>query len=192
MVYFHGPIVSPTRVVVVFLLDLLLTFCVSSFVTTSSINGIYILRERKCACSHLAARGRGRNKKPKTVLVQNAEDHGDDSITTDDQKSFETISRKQPNRRERITMILERDGHDCLWCRTPLNIDTATADHLMPRIKGGPSWIANELAACRKCNKQRGHMLPLDWLEQCENRGFRCNRKAVEKCLVGLDREISI
>ena len=27
----------------------------------------------------------------------------------------------------------------------------------MPRLKGGPAWPENELAACRPCNRARGH-----------------------------------
>lgn len=192
MVYFHRTIVSLISLVKLWL-ALRLAHGASSYVTTSSINSICVAREKKCAsCTHLSARRRGR-KKSNNVIVQNIDSHDEETIATNDHESFEIPempSRKQPNRRERMAIILDRDGRECLWCRKSLSIETATTDHLMPRIKGGPSWVANELAACRKCNKQRGHMLPLDWLEQCEDRGLHCNRKAVERCLVDLDREV--
>ena len=97
----------------------------------------------------------------------------------------------QPNRRERMELILERDGYNCVWCRVPLNIDTATTDHLLPRIKGGPSWIENELASCGKCNKMRGHAMPLDWLDECrQQRGWDSNDEAIGRGLHALDGAI--
>ncbi|MFM9226733.1 MAG: HNH endonuclease, partial [Actinomycetota bacterium] len=35
------------------------------------------------------------------------------------------------------------------------------------RIKGGPSWIENELAACRRCNSERGHQSAAGWMVDC-------------------------
>ena len=62
----------------------------------------------------------------------------------------------------RMDQILLRDGPYCVWCAAPLDntpgsIHQATTEHLVPRIKGGPSWVENELAACRRCNGERGH-----------------------------------
>ena len=48
----------------------------------------------------------------------------------------------------------------------------ATTEHVVPRVKGGPSWAENELAACRRCNGARGHLGPVDWLEECRRRGW--------------------
>ncbi|AKE90176.1 HNH endonuclease [Rhodococcus aetherivorans] len=45
-----------------------------------------------------------------------------------------------------------------------------TTEHLMPRVKGGPSIAVNEAAACPRCNADRGHMGPIDWLAQCRHR----------------------
>jgi hypothetical protein len=47
-----------------------------------------------------------------------------------------------------------------------------TTDHLVPKVQGGPSWLENEVAACRRCNGQRGHRTPLDWFDECERRGW--------------------
>ena len=76
---------------------------------------------------------------------------------------------RQLNRRERMAHILERDGPYCVWCSAPLNttLNTPTTEHLVPRIKGGPSWIENELAACKRCNNERGHQSPAGWLQEC-------------------------
>jgi hypothetical protein len=44
------------------------------------------------------------------------------------------------NRRQRMEMILGRDGNACVWCgRTLQGLVAATTEHLVPRIKGGPS-----------------------------------------------------
>jgi hypothetical protein len=43
---------------------------------------------------------------------------------------------------------------------------------VVPRVKGGPSWPENEVAACRRCNSDRGHRGPVEWLEECLRRGW--------------------
>jgi hypothetical protein len=50
---------------------------------------------------------------------------------------------------------------------------------VVPRLKGGPAWPENEVAACRPCNRARGHMSPADWLRACESRGLAPNRALV-------------
>ena len=71
-----------------------------------------------------------------------------------------------------MALILERDGRACVWCGRDIDIGlvAATTEHVVPRIKGGPSWIENEVAACGRCNGQRGHLTPGEWLEECERR----------------------
>ena len=91
-------------------------------------------------------------------------------------------------RAERLALILERDGPECVWCRRQLAAGdrSVSLDHLIPRLKGGPAWLENELAACRPCNRARGHIAPAVWLEDCEARGLRPNRDAVGRALVAL------
>jgi hypothetical protein len=91
-------------------------------------------------------------------------------------------------RAERLRRILERDGGECVWCRRPLAAGdrNLSLDHLIPRLKGGPAWPENELAACRPCNRARGHTAPVAWLEDCEARGLRPNREVVARTLVAL------
>jgi hypothetical protein len=92
------------------------------------------------------------------------------------------------DRRARMAVILERDGAECVWCRRPLEVGLvgATTEHVVPRIKGGPSWIENEVAACRRCNGERGHRTPGEWLDECERRGWEPNRDVVEGTLAAL------
>jgi 5-methylcytosine-specific restriction endonuclease McrA len=97
------------------------------------------------------------------------------------------------DRRERMARILERDGRECVWCRRPLDVGLvlATTEHVVPRIKGGPSWIENEVAACRRCNGQRGHLTPGEWLDECERRGWEPNRQAIVDALRALQAAIA-
>lgn len=89
--------------------------------------------------------------------------------------------------------ILRRDGAECVWCRRPVDVGlvAATTEHLVPRIKGGPSWIENEVAACRRCNGERGHRTPGEWIDDCERRGWRPNRDAVVRTLESLQVAIA-
>lgn len=91
-----------------------------------------------------------------------------------------------------MALILERDGPECVWCRRPLEVGLvqATTEHLVPRIKGGPSWIENELAACRRCNGERGHRTPGDWFDECDRRGWNPNLVVIVDALRRLDAAI--
>lgn len=99
-------------------------------------------------------------------------------------------NKPQLNRRDRLEQLIQRDGDNCVWCRTPFQLTAATTDHLIPKLKGGPSWIENEVAACRRCNKQRGHTMPTDWLNICRSRGWDPNETAIVDCLTCLDQAI--
>ncbi len=91
-------------------------------------------------------------------------------------------------RPERLRRILERDGHECVWCRRPLEPgDRAlSVDHVVPRLKGGPAWAENEVAACRPCNRARGHRSPVDWLRERPD----ANREAIVGALHALTAAI--
>ena len=60
----------------------------------------------------------------------------------------------------------------------------------MPRIKGGPSWIENEVAACRRCNGRRGHRTPAEWIDECEGLGWEPDVAVVIAALERLERAI--
>jgi hypothetical protein len=100
--------------------------------------------------------------------------------------------RRELNRRQRLERIMERDGAQCVWCGRDLGgLVEATTEHMVPRIKGGPSWIENEVAACRRCNGQRGHLTPAEWLDECERRGWSARRELVLATLEGLRTAIA-
>jgi hypothetical protein len=99
-----------------------------------------------------------------------------------------TVPLRALGRRERLARILERDGAECVWCRRPLEVGLvrATTEHLVPRVKGGPSWIENEVAACRRCNGARGHRTPAEWADECTGRGWDPNVAVVVDALLRL------
>ena len=99
------------------------------------------------------------------------------------------MGNRELNRRQRMEVILQRDGSACVWCRRELEVGLveATTEHLVPRIKGGPSVIENEIAACRRCNGQRGHLTPAEWIDECERRGWEPDRDAVIAALLRLE-----
>ena len=97
------------------------------------------------------------------------------------------------SRSARMRLILERDGTSCVWCRRAIDTErvAATTEHLVPRIKGGPSWFENEMAACARCNRERGHRTPADWIDELERRGLEPDREAVLRALRSLQAAIA-
>ncbi len=98
----------------------------------------------------------------------------------------------QPGRAERLAAVLERDGPTCAWCGRAFDERvTPTTDHLVPKVKGGPSWLQNEVAACRRCNGERGHRGAVDWLAECERRGWSPDAARVARVLASLETAIA-
>jgi 5-methylcytosine-specific restriction endonuclease McrA len=51
--------------------------------------------------------------------------------------------------------LIARDGETCIWCggmRWPSDL---TAEHLLPRSRGGRGLPENLAVACRSCNRRR-------------------------------------
>ncbi len=44
----------------------------------------------------------------------------------------------------------------CMWCATPLEIDEATIEHIVPASHGGELSLQNAGIACTSCNQKRG------------------------------------
>jgi hypothetical protein len=98
----------------------------------------------------------------------------------------------QPGRAERLRRAAARDGARCVWCgRVCGGLVRPTTDHLVPKVKGGPSWLENEVVACGRCNRERGHTGPTEWLAECRRRGWHPDAEAVRRCLEALDEAIA-
>ena len=92
-----------------------------------------------------------------------------------------------PSARERLAAAVAADGGRCVWCAEPLDrLRRPTREHLVPRVKGGPSWAENELAACRRCNRERGNLPPAEWLRRCRARGWEPDEGLVVRRLHAL------
>lgn len=99
---------------------------------------------------------------------------------------------RQPARADRLRSAVERDGSRCVWCRRECGgLVRGTTDHLVPKVKGGPSWLENEVLACPRCNRERGHTTPAEWLAECERRGWEPDTGAVVGALRALERAIA-
>lgn len=99
-----------------------------------------------------------------------------------------------PGPSERLQVILQRDGSSCVWCSGRFDrLRRPTREHVIPRVKGGPSWMENEVAACARCNKERGHSTPVQWLDEVRQRGRDPRPDVLEAALLRLadriDRE---
>lgn len=95
-----------------------------------------------------------------------------------------------------MEQILFRDGPWCVWCSAPLDnspngLNRPTTEHIVPRIKGGPSWLENELAACRRCNGERGHQSVAGFLLECEGLGRTPRRDVIIAVLESLQHRIT-
>jgi 5-methylcytosine-specific restriction endonuclease McrA len=100
-------------------------------------------------------------------------------------------SGRLPGRAARLTEILDRDGATCIWCgREFSGLVRPTTEHVVPRVKGGPSCLENEVAACGRCNRERGHRGVVDWLEECRRRGWQPDEARVHRSLTRLADEI--
>lgn len=80
----------------------------------------------------------------------------------------------------------------CLWCDRAFGpLVTMTRDHVVPRVKGGPSWRENEVAVCGRCNAERGHQSPVAWLEECRRRGWEPQAAALAAVLDALTAAVA-
>jgi 5-methylcytosine-specific restriction endonuclease McrA len=53
-----------------------------------------------------------------------------------------------------------RDHARCLYCESDLTIHSTTCDHVVPKTHGGPTTWDNVVAACKRCNAQKGDKMP--------------------------------
>ncbi len=92
-----------------------------------------------------------------------------------------------------MELIIERDGPSCVWCAREVGVGLveATTEHVVPRIKGGPSWVENEVAACKRCNGRRGHRTPAEWADECEGLGWSPDRERLVAVLASLQARIA-
>ncbi|GAC1477184.1 MAG: hypothetical protein NVS1B4_19430 [Gemmatimonadaceae bacterium] len=54
-------------------------------------------------------------------------------------------------------------GRRCVYCAAQLESDAATLDHVHPRARGGANAPGNLVAACPRCNRLKGDLLPQEF-----------------------------
>ena len=84
-----------------------------------------------------------------------------------------------------LDALIERDGAVCVWCgRAPWRTDL-TAEHIVPRARGGRTSPENLTVACRVCNKRRGTKPVVAFVRSLLDEGVPVRS---ESLLVGLGR----
>ncbi|HSK22078.1 MAG TPA: HNH endonuclease [Egicoccus sp.] len=90
----------------------------------------------------------------------------------------------QPSSAQRLVVALDRDGPYCVWCSREFgDLVRPTREHVIPRVKGGPSIPENEVAACARCNHERGHRSPVQYLDEVTARGRTPRPEVIEASL---------
>lgn len=56
----------------------------------------------------------------------------------------------------------------CAYCRDPLTVKTATADHVVPRAEFGLDHRNNIVAACAPCNRAKGKASEKEFRQRIE------------------------
>lgn len=97
------------------------------------------------------------------------------------------------DRAARLSIAVDRQDGRCLWCgRSFGRLIPPTTEHLVPRLKGGPSTVTNEAAACSRCNADRGHTGPAAWLDRCRRHdGWAPDEHLVTRLLEELAAELA-
>lgn len=99
---------------------------------------------------------------------------------------------RPPSSQQRLVVALDRDGPTCVWCSREFSDRVRpTREHVVPRVKGGPSIPENEVAACARCNRERGHASPVQWLDEVTGRGRTPRPEVIEASLRRLDAHIA-
>jgi 5-methylcytosine-specific restriction endonuclease McrA len=51
----------------------------------------------------------------------------------------------------------------CHYCGRQIRPAELTMDHIVPIVRGGKSTKGNLVPACKDCNNQKKHLLPMEW-----------------------------
>jgi 5-methylcytosine-specific restriction endonuclease McrA len=56
----------------------------------------------------------------------------------------------------------------CHYCGRNVPPKELTLDHVVPLTRGGRSTRGNCVPACKECNNQKKHLLPMEWVEHLQ------------------------
>lgn len=77
-----------------------------------------------------------------------------------------------------LSQLIERDGIDCIWCGTLLNLNDDKAfhvDHIMPLAKDGLHCLENLGLSCVSCNTSKGSKKPAGFIAYRLRKGLEVN-----------------
>jgi len=58
------------------------------------------------------------------------------------------------------SILFARDRNMCAYCGDVLNNNVLTADHIVPKSRGGAKSWTNVVSACKPCNNRKGNRTP--------------------------------
>ena len=76
-------------------------------------------------------------------------------------------------------------GRRCVYCAKLLVPELATLDHVYPLAHGGAHTLGNLVAACGRCNRMKGELLPVEFFMRYPWAGhnFMIYARAVHRAL---------
>jgi 5-methylcytosine-specific restriction endonuclease McrA len=76
-------------------------------------------------------------------------------------------------------------GRRCVYCATALDYTIATIDHVVPLAHGGSHTPGNLVAACARCNRAKGDLLPQEFFYRYPWAGYNfiLHARAVHRAL---------
>lgn len=79
----------------------------------------------------------------------------------------ERMKRIRPVRRFwRKTLLLDMWSWKCAYCKSTLDVDNVTVDHVWPKSEGGKVTFCNIVPACRTCQVRKGSKFYLSFLKE--------------------------
>ena len=90
--------------------------------------------------------------KPHSKVIECLQSHG---MTPDDVNQKDKNNPRQAIKETSKRMVLERDGHHCVYCSKGVSNFDLTFDHLIPIVRGGKDSVHNLVVCCRNCNNRK-------------------------------------
>lgn len=107
-------------------------------------------------------------------------------VSKDEKRALRTVSKSYPlpsviklNRYVNIPYrtvvmnrqnIFKRDGNVCVYCNGTKEL---TLDHVIPKSRGGKTSWSNLVAACKRCNAEKGNYTPEEAGMKMSHRPFK-------------------
>ena len=73
--------------------------------------------------------------------------------------------------------LLYQHKHTCAYCHGLSKDPILEIEHILCKSKGGTNRLSNLSLACRKCNQDKGSLLPEEWLQKLSKSKSALNKK---------------